>query len=126
MKSLTSIGHLRPRQLLFWVWRRLLQPRLQRSTALVAAPPYPHPARFCFLNHHRDFAAGSLTWEPEGEARLWVYKLHYFAFLHDEETQRSTAKKKALIAHWIEANPLGNGTGCDPYPDSMRLVHRLV
>lgn len=125
-KIVAAIAYLHPRQLLFWVWRRLLQPRLQCRVPPVAAPPYSHPARFCFLNHHRDFAAGSLTWEPEGEARLWVYNLHYFAFLHDEETQRSTAEKKALIAHWIAANPRGQGTGWEPYPVSLRLVNWLL
>src|SRR5690625_1994508 len=103
LKIVAAIAYLHPRQLQFWVWRRLSQPRLQCRVTPVAAPPYSHPARFCFLNHHRDFAAGSLTWEPEGEARLWVYNLHYFPFLHDEETQRSTAEKRALIAHWIAA-----------------------
>src|SRR5690625_2804289 len=106
-KIVAAIAYLHPRQLLFWVWRRLLQPRLQRRVRPVAAPPCCQPARFCVLHRRRDLAGGSLTWEPEGEARLWVYNLHYFALLLDEETRRATAERQALFAHWIAANPGG-------------------
>lgn len=121
LRTLFAVRYLRRSQLLFWIWRRVVQPRLDQSMGPATAPPYPAAVSFQFLNHERTFPAGSLDWQPAGASRLWVYNLHYFSFLHDEE--RSVEERQALIAHWVAANPRGFGPGWEPYPVSLRLVN---
>ena len=117
-----TLRHLRTGQLLYWVWRRGVQPRFGfKPPGVGHVLPYAHGVSFCFLNQPHQFATGELDWQPTGHSRLWVYNLHYFNCLRDPA--RSADENAALIRHWIAANPVGFGPGWEPYPLSLRLVN---
>jgi uncharacterized heparinase superfamily protein len=62
--------------------------------------------RFRFLNQEREIQ----TWNDPGIPPLWLYNLHYL----DSPTED-------LLKQWIAGNPIGDGTGWEPYPLSLRI-----
>ncbi len=119
-----TVRYLRASQLVAWIWRRGVQPRLQSRPAVLSrasAPAHASPISFRFLNCERAFRAGEFSWQPEGQSRLWVYHLHYFDWLRDDA--RDASVDANLIDHWIHANPQARGPGWEPYPLSLRVVN---
>ena len=123
-----TIRHLKMRQL---VWRVRLRLTSARIDAAQPAPPLrkpagawqPGPARaasligpatFRFLNQaHALPPVGG--WDDPALEKLWRYNLHYFDDL--------AGLRPELITRWIAENPIGQGTGWEPYPLSLRLVN---
>jgi uncharacterized heparinase superfamily protein len=125
-----TVRHLKPVQVYSRVWRSL--PR--RSQSLAAPPPLrPRPARFgarvgntgwleSLARHARRtgpfrFRFLNAEYEPCGWndpklPRLWLYNLHYFE-----------VPEADLMQVWITENPVGEGTGWEPYPTSVRMVN---
>ncbi|WP_042337765.1 heparinase II/III family protein [Paraburkholderia ferrariae] len=86
-----------------------------------AAPDeYLGDGRFRFLNQEGDLADG---WNAPHHARLWLYNLHYFNYLNQATREQHARALVLLIDRWIEANPVGVGTGWEPYPLSLRIVN---
>ena len=77
---------------------------------------------FCFLNLSGRLA--ECGWDHQDMPRLWRYNLHYFDVLR-QKSSRSAGKEEALalIERWIDDNPMGVGTGWEPYPASLRIVN---
>ncbi len=73
--------------------------------------------KFVALNHAVEFENG-INWQKSGEAKLWLYHLHYFDFLKTFPSQSSE-----LITSWFEANTQVNRVGWEPYPISLRVVN---
>jgi len=64
-------------------------------------------------------------WNDASMEKLWLYNLHYF----DDLTAVGAVDRRdwhsALIARWIQENPVGHGNGWEPYPLSLRIVNQL-
>ena len=76
---------------------------------------------FFFLNE-----VGSLSelgWDNLTREKLWRYNQHYFDDLNAVDSPDRFEWHSALIARWINENPLGRGTGWEPYPVSLRIVN---
>lgn len=129
-----TVRHLRPVQVGGRLWFRLARP----SPDLRAAPPLRAAAthwvacaraprmtgasRFRFLGEEREIAAPS-DWNHPDWPRLWLYNAHYFDDLACADAPARADWHAALVAHWLQANPPGRGTGWEPYPLSLRLVN---
>jgi len=132
-----TVRHLRPVQIYGRLWFRLHRPRVD-----TAPPPDLRPVRhympalvprqptligedvFRFLNEEHRLADMD-GWDDPTIAKLWRYNLHYFDDLMATGAEARKAWHLALLARWIEENPMGEGTGWEPYPTSLRLVNWL-
>jgi uncharacterized heparinase superfamily protein len=75
--------------------------------------------RFTFLNE--TFSLSEVGWDNPKASKLWRYNLHYFEFLLDEKL--SAESKSDIIHKWILENPVGKGSGWEPYPTSLRIIN---
>ncbi|MDC1089799.1 alginate lyase family protein [Emcibacteraceae bacterium] len=75
---------------------------------------------FNFLNksYELSFPEG---WNDQELPKLWLYNLHYFEGLLNNETSRDI--KQNFIQTWVKQNPIGYGNGWEPYPTSLRIVN---
>lgn len=80
------------------------------------------PVRFCFLNAEHEIAT-SADWNLASLPKLWLYNLHYFDDLNANDAMNRTDWHHELIDRWIAENPLGFGTGWEPYPLSIRIIN---
>jgi len=131
-----TIRWLRPVQVWGRAWFLLHRPKpdLRRAPPLRARsedwhlcarePSQLGPTRFRFLDVERDIAdAAGHAWDLPDWPRLWRYNLHYFDDLAADGADSRTEWHRALIESWIEHNRVGQGTGWEPYPLSLRLVN---
>ncbi|MCO5119200.1 MAG: heparinase II/III family protein [Burkholderiaceae bacterium] len=82
------------------------------------------PSTFTFIGQARDIAAdGRIHWGDPDWARLWRYNLHYFDDLAADGAAGRRLWHEQLVNRWIADNPLGKGTGWEPYPTSLRIVN---
>jgi len=79
------------------------------------------PSRFEFLRSAHDINDGG--WDDPALPRLWRYQLHYFDDLAARDASSRAKWHADLIQRWIQENPVGVGTGWDPYPTSRRIVN---
>src|SRR6185436_15277644 len=93
-------------------WRR---PAIRRRTMVA-------PQRFVFLNQERD-VGGASAWNSADASKLWLYNLHYFDDMNAAGAEDRRDWHAALIDRWIDENPVGTGTGWEPYPVSLRIVN---
>ncbi|PMI34905.1 heparinase [Enterovibrio norvegicus] len=80
---------------------------------------YQGGGKFKFLN-----VVDSISdWNDREKSKLWLYNLHYFDDLNQEDWQERTEIHSKLINSWIEQNPVMVGNGWEPYPISLRSVN---
>lgn len=91
-------------------------PTVSRRQSLVG------PASFVFLNEGRSLDFPS-DWDSPDIAKLWRYNLHYFDDLSAIGSSDRSQWQNALMDRWIVENPVGIGTGWEPYPLSIRIVN---
>ena len=72
---------------------------------------------FQFLNEKECFSG----WNEKNRDKLWLYNLHYFDWLRQNDI--STDEGNKWILKWIEDNPPPVGNGWEPYPLSLRIVN---
>ena len=133
---LSTVRHLKPRQLYYLVRQRLLpaprvtlgkavtiqvRPGLRLAASVVPTPFGGNDFEFLFLNVRRAFARGHIDWVCADMPKLWRYNLHYFDYLQDEE--RSRASLAEIISDWIGKNPPGCEDAWEPYTTSLRIVN---
>ncbi len=132
---LNTARFLRPRQIAYFVLRRLYsnnrvqhpaEPILRRPGVQFLPPLSKETTRrannqFCFLNVCKDFRSNSVDWASAEMPKLWRYNLHYFDYLLDDN--RPLSEKSALVSDWIQQNPIGKGDGWEPYTASLRIVN---
>jgi uncharacterized heparinase superfamily protein len=77
---------------------------------------------FTFLN--KTFKLSKIGWDNKKVDKLWKYNLHYFDFINSIEiTDENILKVNSVIKLWIDNNPIGKGTGWEPYPTSIRIIN---
>lgn len=131
-----TASQLKPRQLLWQIYRRLRRatpvalPKpetVARNPDFTLLPPVPAPAsydgdgtfRFIGLAHRMNGSV--IDWQSAALPKLWRYNLHYFDFLTAPNFPSERAA--ALITDWINHNPIGTDIAWEPYPVSLRLVN---
>ena len=62
-------------------------------------------------------------WDNTGQSKLWCYNMHYFDDLNASGAFHRRAWHREIIKRWIRENPIGLGTGWEPYPISLRIVN---
>lgn len=78
--------------------------------------------KFNFLNE--EHLLSDIGWENELISKLWLYNLHYFDFLNQEDDSPETLQlQEKIIDKWIDENPFGKGTGWESYPLSLRIIN---
>ena len=102
-------------------WRFMdWQPEASRQT--VAA------REFTFLNQ-TVAASGSIPWNDQRQAKLWLYHLNYFDFMNIGFTLPAEAPMLkaafAIALDWCAHNTQGTEVGWEPYPLSARIVNWL-
>jgi uncharacterized heparinase superfamily protein len=129
-----TVRHLKPGQ----IWHRAAF-RLARPTPDLAPPPALRaqsalwvrpaarqpslvgPQRMRFLNTERELVTAA-DWDDPQVGKLWRYNLHYFEDLTAQDAAERSEWHTALIARWLIENPVGHGSGWEPYPLSLRIV----
>lgn len=131
-----TASQLKPRQLLWQIYRRL-----RRSTPVAVPapdgitpnsdfkllPPVPAPSsyegngtfRFIGLPHRMNMS--DIDWQSRELPKLWRYNLHYFDYLTAPNFRGDQAA--SLITSWINHNQIGTEIAWEPYPVSLRLVN---
>ena len=129
-----TLRHLKPSQIYWRVWYRLVHPQIdpisridlrKTSSKLIEVIQGSQSLidfdTFVFLNE-----VGSLSevgWDNLSREKLWRYNQHYFDDLNSMNASDRFHWHKALIMRWVDENPLGKGTGWEPYPTSLRIVN---
>ena len=60
-------------------------------------------------------------WNDKNINKLWLYNLHYFDFLRQENI--TYEQSLFWIEKWIDENKIGFGNGWEPYTLSLRIVN---
>ncbi|MDE2376693.1 alginate lyase family protein [Bradyrhizobium sp.] len=133
-----TVRHLRARQVINRISRRVLRPAVARGPAPALRPPtttwrncdgrsasMSSPRRFRFLGQQAILqdAAG---WNDPALPKLWLYNLHYFDDLRAQACADRAAWHRDLIDAWIADNPPVTGNGWEPYPMSLRIVNWIA
>ncbi len=130
-----TLRHLKSVQVIWRVRYRLTLPCVDLKpapkqhvvTGLWCPPSRREPSmlgavEFCFLAQTHLIAIAS-DWDRSDWDKLWRYNLHYFDDLNARDASIRTGWHRGLIERWIVENPLGHGTGWEPYPISVRVVN---
>jgi len=76
--------------------------------------------QFCFLNEV-GVAELPFDWNAKKMSKLWLYNLHYFDYLNQQQIDQQLAFD--LMQDWVSKNPVGVGNGWEPYTLSLRIVN---
>ena len=130
---LKTIRFLKPSQLFYNIYYRIRKPSIRQECTSTALAPISCKCgfikspqsllaenRFRFLNveNSLNFPA---DWNNAQLGKLWLYNLHYFDYLRQENITRQVGEK--LISRWIAENPIGKVNGWEPYTISLRIVN---
>lgn len=77
-------------------------------------------SQFTFLGHSAMVGA---DWNDSAFPKLWLYNLHYLDNLNSIKSEQQDDINQNLVARWIEANPVMQGNGWEPYVISLRTVN---
>lgn len=126
-----AIRYLKPQQIYFRLYYKFYKPKV---TSLVhldrraiandfiqvnwRSQSYLGSGNFTFLNKRNKVCLK--TWRCDEPSLLWKYNLHYFDFIH---TNQSADSNNELIYSWINAHNVGDSPAFDPYPTSLRIVN---
>ena len=145
---LYTVVHLKPRQVVYQVWRRLYKPSLKRVEApafqLLEGFVAPIPKYRCcegnkmtFLNITDTFS----SWNETKHGMLWAYNLNYFDWLGQEGMSGEDGIKwidkfiKEVMGERLEKNNMEaaatltanrstlNSLSMDPYPIALRSIN---
>ncbi len=130
-----TVKYLKPVQIYGRIWYYLYRPRVPslispsiRFPDNTFTPPIKKerslisPTRFRFLNQEHDAVRDS-DWNNPAIDKLWLYNLHYFDYLNEEDGEKENVIHQQIIEQWIDENPPFTGNGWEPYPLSLRIVN---
>lgn len=129
-----TVRWLRASQVAGRLWYRLYRPQRRSREALAPRaadflwsrckrnPVMTGPATFRLLNVERTLMSPE-DWNRPDWPRLWCYNAQYFDDLVADDGAERAGWHKRLVSRWVAENPLGSGTGWEPYPTSLRIVN---
>lgn len=128
-----TLRHLKPIQVANRIKRKIFHARVNTSPApavrLNSESAFYYIRRpksimgnneFVFLNRQERLSF-PISWNDPSLSKLWLYNLHYFEGLLQDETPSNL--KHRLIDQWINENPPALGNGWEPYPNSLRIIN---
>ena len=134
---LNTLRYLKWQQIYFRLVRKLIKPKIteifqqpkpKRSRTWKHLPLYDNKIDIqleaCFLNHTKKLNLPA-DWNNESLTKLWIYNLHYFDDLLSKNSEKKRNFHLKLLENWVDQNPVGYGSGWDPYPTSLRIVNIL-
>ncbi len=135
LKYWHTIKHLKPIQIIERIRFRLVVPQIKLGQAPAFHLPDIEkwvspiskkrtmlgPESFLFLNQVHELSEHG--WDDPRIMKLWRYNLHYFDDLNAKDSNLRYSWHESLIHRWIDENPVGIGTGWEPYPTSLRIVN---
>ncbi len=132
-----TVKYLKPVQIYSRIWHHFYKPRVPSLTIPSAnlpdntfTPPIKKrkslisPTRFRFLNQEHDILRAS-DWNNPAIDKLWLYNLHYFDYLNQEDGEQENGIYQQIIERWIDENPPFVGSGWESYPLSLRIVNLI-
>lgn len=149
-----TVKYLKPVQIYGRIWYHLYQPGVPSLTTPSIrlpdnsfTPPIKKgrslisPTRFRFLNQEHDVVRDS-DWNNPAIDKLWLYNLHYFNYLNEnnppippltkgdkrglsdeEDGEKGNGIQQQIMKRWIDENPPFTGNGWESYPLSLRIVN---
>lgn len=129
-----TLRHLKPVQIIGRVRYRFMRPKADRSPApalrsgcakLVSfAQRYPSLiSADCFILLNKRASLADIGWDDPAVDKLWRYNQHYFDDLNSMDAGSRRKWHHDLLKRWVAENPIGSGTGWEPYPTSVRIVN---
>ena len=127
-----TIRYLKPSQIFYNIANRIISKRrfqeakdfkrrnLSTKTNFIKVKNCLKDGSFVFLNKENTLNFPS-DWNNSQLGKLWLYNLHYFDYLRQENISKEVGEK--LISRWIAENPVGKGNGWEPYTISLRIVN---
>lgn len=76
------------------------------------------------LNQKKDVSSSKI-WFDTTIDKLWLYNLHYFDYLHSDDSKENPLLLRAFRKRWITENPPPFGCGWEPYTLSLRIVNLI-
>lgn len=131
-RTLRTVRHLKPVQVVNRAWRTLRRPapRLDppppvRAIVALAAPCIRPESllggdQVRLLGVTRSLERAG-DWNRTDWPKLWLYALHYHDGLRAADT--AAKRKLAFVERWLAENPPLDGNGWEPYPLSLRIVN---
>lgn len=149
-RLLHTVRYLKPRQIGWRLYYRVLKRRVHRQAMAPLAPITLRPWReawsapawmppllvgegesgegesgkweFEFLGERGELTEAA-DWNAPTKSKLWLYNLHYLDDLAAQDAEARFAAHRDLVARWVVENPPLAGNGWEPYPLSLRLVN---
>ena len=135
MLFFNTVRYLKFRQIINRVKRNFLKPRVlptgppdiallqeRLEPVIKCQQKISHNGALKFLN--KEFNLSMIDdWNPSSQEKLWIYNLHYFDDLNSVDSEKRFSLHGCLIQKWIDENPIGFGSGWEPYPSSLRIVN---
>jgi len=141
-RTLRTVRHLKPRQLVAQVWHTLgpvSQPVAMAPEGAawaidgLAASPLPPPdharwdgaGRIELIHRAVDFgSAAAIDFAHAVDGPLWAYQLHFFEWARSADA--TPEARAAAVARWLDSVPqVAGGPAWDPHPVSVRALSWL-
>lgn len=129
-----TLKYLRPVQFYGRLWFRFHRPRpslVDLPARRIAISGWQRPAEkepslvndgeFRFLNETGKLEV--IGWDCEQRSKLWRYNQHYFDDLNAKAASERFEWHRLILLGWVSDNPVGEGSGWEPYPTSLRIVN---
>lgn len=135
-RLLRTLVHLKPIQVIFQIYYRLLGPPVFKAVAENSGVDVllnlnlpvrkrklmvsftPDAVSFTFLNQSKQFDVDSISWNYDGYGKLWTYHLNYFDFLGN-----CTKEEGIRLIELYMRKPESLRDGMEPYPTSLRIIN---
>jgi len=134
---INTIKYLKWQQIYFRFVRKLIAPKITdiyEGIKLTPVDVWNHSALYeskisnnfvaNFLNYSKKLNLPS-DWNNELISKLWTYNLHYFEDLLSVDAFEREGILNSLLNQWVDDNPVGYGSGWEPYPSSLRISNIL-
>lgn len=143
IRVFNTIKYLKPVQIIgrpvFWLKRKFFGPtgagdetRIAHELKRLYPLPADHAFSLSFLNRTCEFTANKMLWHssefptnlrPE---KLWLYNLHYFAWLFEKNNHIAKEVQLFLILDWIEKVVSAHSEAWEPFPTSKRILNWIA
>ena len=134
---INTIKYLKWQQVYFRFLRKIIAPKITdiyEGVKLTPINAWNHLALYeskisndfeaNFLNYSKKLNLPS-DWNNELVSKLWTYNLHYFEDLLSVDAFERQDILNRLLNQWVNDNPVGYGSGWEPYPSSLRISNIL-
>ena len=130
-----TLRHLKLKQLLFQVFRRIYRQKANFNVETVVMRPISERfinaidknvslvdvKTFKFYGEEGDLH--KIGWDGSQKEKLWRYNQHYFDDLNGRRSLKRYNWHNQILSDWLLMNPPAEGIGWESYPISLRIVN---